>query len=95
MSRYFSRKVDDNQPAIVKALRTAGYTVFNLARAGNGIPDILVLSKKGIFVLFEIKMPGEGLNSNEIEFFHETIGAPRHVVFSGEEAKDIMRKYYD
>ena len=35
-------RIDDNQIAIVKALRKAGCSVLSLAAVGNGCPDLLV-----------------------------------------------------
>ena len=36
-------RTDDNQTAIVKALRRAGCRVMSLAAVGNGCPDLIVL----------------------------------------------------
>lgn len=47
-------KIDDNQTAIVRALRSAGATVCSLAAAGNGIPDLLV-GHAGRTALMEVK----------------------------------------
>lgn len=49
-----SRRVDDNQPAIVSALRQVGATVLVLSMVGSGCPDIAV-GYRGITYLFEIK----------------------------------------
>ena len=58
MSRY-ARKVDDNQAAIVKALRKAGCNVLSLAAVGNGCPDLLVcipgVWEADVIVMLEIK----------------------------------------
>ncbi len=47
-------RVDDNQRAIVDALRTAGASVQTLAAIGKGCPDLLV-GCRGRNVLMEIK----------------------------------------
>lgn len=47
-------RIDDNQTAIVSALRQAGATVQSLATIGNGCPD-LVVGYQGRNVLLEIK----------------------------------------
>jgi len=47
-------RVDANQPAIVEALRAAGYSVQSLAAVGEGVPDLLV-GAHGINVLLEVK----------------------------------------
>lgn len=40
MSR--AKRVDNNQADIVQALRQAGYSVQDLSRMGQGVPDLLV-----------------------------------------------------
>ena len=52
----YARKVDANQTAVVSALLGAGAVVEDLSGAGDGLPDLLVGSKKsGRFALFEVK----------------------------------------
>ena len=48
------KRIDDNQPAIVKALRDIGASVQSLADLGSGCPDILV-GYRGKNYTFEIK----------------------------------------
>lgn len=50
-------KVDRNHPEIVKALRSAGCGVLDLARVGNGCPDLLVHAPTWPYtaVLLEVK----------------------------------------
>ena len=45
---------DDNQSAVVEALRTCGFTVQVLSSVGCGCPDLLV-GKNRVNVLFEVK----------------------------------------
>ena len=47
-------RIDDNQTAIVKALRKAGCSVLSLAAVGGGVPDLLVGRAKQNY-LMEIK----------------------------------------
>ena len=47
-------KVDQNQDAVVSALRAAGATVQSLAAVGKGVPDLLV-GYKGTTLLMEVK----------------------------------------
>lgn len=49
-----AKRIDANQPAIVKALRQAGATVQVLSEVGKGCPDILV-GFRGDNHLLEIK----------------------------------------
>ncbi len=47
-------RIDSNQPAIVKALRSAGARVQSLAAVGKGCPDLLVgFGKRNL--LLEVK----------------------------------------
>lgn len=52
-----NKRVDANQPEIVKALRKAGYPVLILSQCGHGVPDISVLvdAEKCISLFLEIK----------------------------------------
>lgn len=50
----YPRRIDDNQPAIVAALRAVGATVQSLATVGKGCPDLLV-SYRGVNHLLEVK----------------------------------------
>lgn len=54
--RHYSRRVDQNQRAIVAALRTAGCSVQSLAGVGRGCPDLLV-GRAGRMWLLEVKRP--------------------------------------
>ena len=54
MRRYAQSKIDVNQPAIVAALRAAGWAVLSLASLGKGVPD-LVASKNKRTVFIECK----------------------------------------
>jgi Holliday junction resolvase len=50
----FPRRVDKNQPQIVKVLRDMGCKVFVTSSMGNGFPDLAVLINK-LTYLIEIK----------------------------------------
>ena len=47
-------KIDENQDAVVCALRAAGAKVQSLAAVGKGVPDLLC-QYKGTFYLIEVK----------------------------------------
>jgi hypothetical protein len=47
-------RVDDNHPAIVRALRATGCMVQSLAMVGDGCPDLLVM-RAGTIKLLEVK----------------------------------------
>lgn len=48
--------VDDNQKAIIAALRKQGYSVQSLAGTGRGVPDLLV-GAVNRNILLEVKNP--------------------------------------
>lgn len=60
-------RVDGNHAEIVKGLRRAGIAVTSLAGMGKGIPDLLACFR-GVLVLLEVKMPGEGFNAVQEHF---------------------------
>ena len=47
-------RTDANHTEIVQAMRSCGWTVFDMSRAGNGFPDVLA-ARRGIVKLVEIK----------------------------------------
>lgn len=66
--KSYRRRIDKNQPEIIKALEAAGATVCDLSEAGEGVPDILIgftrpCSGERINILAEIKQePGKGVH---------------------------------
>ena len=70
MTRW-AAKVDANQGAIVRALRSAGHQVYLTHRLGGGFPDILVRTKSKRLVQMEIKMPGEPLTPAEEDYVRD------------------------
>ena len=66
-------KTDDNQAAIVDALRDAGCSVVSLAAVGKGVPDICV-GRAGKSYLLEIKdgakPPSKRTLTSEQRYFH-------------------------
>lgn len=87
----YSRRVDNNQANIVRALREAGYTVTDFHRAGNGIPDLLVEDNRvGHFSAWvEVKEPGKKLTPDEEFFWNHAPGA-KLVIYSAEEAPEAL-----
>ena len=82
-------RVDDNQPAIVQALRNMGCSVQPLHTVGGGCPDLLVGWEEKNY-LMEIKdgskIPSaQKLTPQQEKFFDEWLGQ-RVVVTSPEEA---------
>ena len=90
----YAAKVDQNQGIIVEALRTAGATVLDLHRVGQGCPDLLVGwydDELGISrnCLMEVKREGEYPNKKELDFLFHWKGE-RCVVHSPEEALEVI-----
>jgi hypothetical protein len=87
-------RVDENQAAIVKRLRMAGYSVQVLS--DKGLPDLLVACP-GHNVLMEVKRPlgpqggmdGRTLTPDQVAW-HAKWRGPIHVVRSVGEALEIM-----
>src|ERR1700734_1671409 len=82
-------RIDDNQSAIVKALRQAGASVLSLSPMGGGCPDLLV-GKNGLNLLLEIKDPTKKpsqrtLTPDEVEF-HASWRGKISVVETADEA---------
>ncbi len=80
------KRVDNNQPEIVEALRAAGCTIQSLASVGAGCPDILA-GRAGQTYLLEIKSsPSARLTCFERLWHANWTGRPVAVVSSIEEA---------
>ena len=86
MTRQHGRR-DGNQNEIVAALRRAGYFVIDLADLGNGVFDLLVVSKSKfrLVTLMEVKIPGQWLTPEE-QIFYDTYPGEKTIVFSMDEA---------
>lgn len=81
MSRYrkgAGGKRDENEPAIIKALRAHGCVVWQLS--GKGIPDLLVLHRKGRW-LADVKMPGKPTTKPQEDAWDEAATKARCAVF--------------
>jgi DNA-binding NarL/FixJ family response regulator len=88
MSQY-AKRTDRNHAEIRRTLKQCGYYVMDTFRVGHGFPDLLAVSKAGLPVLLEVKMPGEKLTDAEREFWRSYPG-PIAVVQSAQEAVDLM-----
>jgi len=87
---------DANQPAVVKALESAGALVIDLASVGKGVPDLLALHR-GAWFAIEVKNPeskngrhytADGLTDAQLEMFARIgrAGGRVHVVTNAAEA---------
>ena len=93
-------RVDNNQAAIVKALRAAGARVLSLARMGDNVPDLLV-GYNGVLHLVEIKnrarhiKKGHELSEGQTRFHAEWCEFPIHVVHNEIEACEAVGVEWD
>lgn len=85
------KRVDANQPEIVKALRDAGYSVQHLHSIGKGCPDILVGGER-LNVLMEIKSGNAQLTPAEIDWHFYWRGQVC-TVRSKEEALTVVKSH--
>ncbi len=65
-----AQRVDQNQEAIVQALRDIGASVYDTHSLGNGFPDIVV-GLAGVNYLFEIKNPDRDLSRRSLTLHEE------------------------
>ena len=83
------KRVDSNQPAIVKALRAVGATVVHVHEVGHGFGDILV-GRNGINYLMEIKdgdkPPSKRKLTPDEQIFHQWWRGQVEIVNSPAEA---------
>lgn len=83
MTPQYASKVDKHHAEIRKAARKVGYKWYDIFRAGDGMPDALVLSKSNRWITFEIKSKGEGLTPKEFKFMNSLpLEAPHYVIVS-------------
>lgn len=62
------KRVDRNQREVVERLRNNGIKVFHTHAVGKGFPD-LVCSYGMATALVEVKMPGNGPNRKQVDFY--------------------------
>lgn len=87
------KRIDRNQPEIVKALRKVGASVQSLAELGRGVPDLLV-AYKGVWYLMEVK---DGLQpesrrrlTEDEQNWHDSVRAKVSIVKSVDEALAVI-----
>ena len=87
------KRVDGNQPEIVKALRNVGASVTHLHEIGRGVPDLLVGFRNQNF-LIEVKDPDQPPNKRKLtedeEEWHRTWNGQVAVIMSSVEAIDLI-----
>ena len=63
------KRVDQNQKAIVKALRSVGVFVSDTHAVGHGHPDILTYSARFGWIPMEVKSDGAELTPDEHDWW--------------------------
>jgi Holliday junction resolvase len=90
------KKVDANQPEVVKALRKAGCTVEHLHAVGKGCPDLLCAIADQVF-LVEVKDGAKPPSAQKLTpdqvVWHAQWQAEVHVVNSVEAALAVVARY--
>jgi len=66
----YARKADGNHGELREAARREGYYWFDLFRLPGAL-DALVVSKSGVLIWVEVKMPGEKMTAAEQAIFDE------------------------
>lgn len=89
LNRYAQRR-DVNEPDIIAALLAEGFEVMQLAKPC----DLLVWRRNGVaFVLIEVKHGAGRLTDDQETFFNRTVGLPRIVARTPEEALGGARQW--
>ena len=81
-------RTDDNQGAIVDALRAIGASVAITSQVGDGFPDLVVASF-GEHFLMEVKVPGGRLTPAQVDFYRGWAG-PVYIVETEAEAIAVV-----
>lgn len=88
------KKIDKNQPMIVRDLRKMGAQVQSLASIGKGCPDLLV-GWQGSNFLFEVKdgmlPPSRQRLTPDEQIWHSIWAGQVHVIRTTEDALRVMR----
>ena len=89
----YAAKIDDNQPEIVRAFRSLGWSVAHAHTVGKGFPD-LVIGRNGVTHLIEIKdgskpKSARKLTPDQVEFHDAWRGSIAIV----ETVDDVVRNY--
>ena len=87
--RWANRR-DGNQGDIVRDLARLGFEVVDTSRVGDGFPD-LVVGYKGKTGLVELKIPGEKLKQNQLEFHGNWTGGIIILATCAEEVLEAMK----
>ncbi|MHB1516666.1 MAG: hypothetical protein ACYCVY_13425 [Acidiferrobacteraceae bacterium] len=90
-------RIDDNQEAIVAALRKCGCRVLSLAPMGQGVPDLLVAHGTRM-MLAEVKNGAKPKCRQKLtksqEEFHGVWGLNIVVIRSVDEIEELLRLFF-
>ena len=96
----YARKVDTHHAEIVQGIEDCGYPTFDCSAFGRGFPDVMVGSKAGTFILFEIKSDKEihrqkhELTLAESNFHRLYQDYPLYIIQTLDEALEILELHH-
>lgn len=101
-SEYYVRgraRKDKNHSAIVDTIRRVGGHVLDISYLGQGMPDLVVLTRKGI-QLAEIKNPANaygkrGLTRLQRKWANEWRGSPVYVLRTDDDAINLVTGHFE
>lgn len=89
LNRFDARR-DANEKPIVDTLLANGFDVYRL----NKPVDLLVWRVNGVsYLLLEVKTATGRTTDEQDDFLRRTVGLPRGVVRTAEEALELARRY--
>ncbi len=96
----FARRLDTKHTEIVQGIKDCGYPTTDTSAFGSGFPDVVVGSKAGAFILFEIKTDEQyrrkfhGLSELELEFHRSYQGYPLYIIQTLDDALQILEAHH-
>jgi hypothetical protein len=96
----FARRRDTKHNEIVEGLEHTGYAPWDCSAFGNGFPDVMVGSKAGTFILFEIKTDEQyrrknhGLTESEWIFHQLYSDYPLYIIQTLDDALAILEAHH-
>ena len=89
INRFAARR-DANEDDIVTALLANGFDVYKTSKP----LDLIVWRPNGVsYLLLEVKTPSGRITDDQRGFLERTVGLPRGVVRTAEEALELARRY--
>ncbi len=96
----FARRLDTRHTEIRQGIEDCGYPTFDCSAFGSGFPDVMVGSKAGTFILFEIKTDEQyrrkfnGLSEPELKFHRTYQDYPLYIIQTLDDALAILEAHH-